>query len=233
MITQAALRAAAELADAIGASEEAVKWQLAAEDMGKAARKQLLNQETGYFFKWVKRGNQQANPTVDASGFYAAWMYGLHQPDEETMVQALSTLLKTFKQEEKFSGIPRYLNDMYHSGDPKALGNPWFITSLWLAQYYIQTGDMDKAAEIVAWTEAAMLPTGALSEQLNGKTGESLSVAPLTWSQAEYVSTLLDYYAAKSHRTTEKVRHANWTGHKAESATTGSQGPRIIPVIQA
>ena len=42
-----------------------------------------------------------------------------------------------------------------------------------------------------------MLPTGVLSEQINGSTGEPVSVAPLVWSQADYANTLLDLVAAK------------------------------------
>lgn len=37
------------------------------------------------------------------------------------------------------------------------------------------------------------LPSGILSDQVDPLTGEQLSVSPLAWSHAEYVSTFLAY----------------------------------------
>jgi GH15 family glucan-1,4-alpha-glucosidase len=37
------------------------------------------------------------------------------------------------------------------------------------------------------------MPTGMLSEQIDPVDGAFISPAPLTWSHAEYVSTLIDY----------------------------------------
>ena len=34
--------------------------------------------------------------------------------------------------------------------------------------------------------------SGVLSEQINPENGEQMSATPLTWSQAEYVKTILD-----------------------------------------
>ena len=48
------------------------------------------------------------------------------------------------------------------------------------------------AHTIIRWVQSHAGSTGILSEQVNPHTGESLSVAPLTWSHAEYVATLLD-----------------------------------------
>jgi glucoamylase len=46
---------------------------------------------------------------------------------------------------------------------------------------------------------AHALPSGILAEQVDPYTEQPLSVSPLTWSHAAYVSTLLSYLQRKRH----------------------------------
>ena len=46
---------------------------------------------------------------------------------------------------------------------------------------------------ILEWVVSKAHDSGVLSEQLNPYTGEHISAAPLTWSHAEYVYTVLTY----------------------------------------
>ena len=75
--------------------------------------------------------------------------------------------------------------------------NPWFISTMWLAEYYIAKAkkieDLQKAKELFEWAVQRALPSGAMSEQLNPYTGEALSVAPLTWSHAGFVIAVVKY----------------------------------------
>ena len=43
------------------------------------------------------------------------------------------------------------------------------------------------------WVVRSASPAGVVAEQLNPLTGEPLSVAPLTWSHATFVETVLDF----------------------------------------
>jgi GH15 family glucan-1,4-alpha-glucosidase len=74
-------------------------------------------------------------------------------------------------------------------------GNPWFICTLWLAQWYIAiataVGDLERARKIIDWVCAHELPGGLLS--VDPHTGAPLSVSPLTWSHAELVVTVEEY----------------------------------------
>jgi GH15 family glucan-1,4-alpha-glucosidase len=72
------------------------------------------------------------------------------------------------------------------------MGNPWFITTLWQAQYYIETNRVAAAQKIVEWVQDRMLKSGVLSEQINPYTHSFISVAPLAWSQAEFINTVID-----------------------------------------
>jgi GH15 family glucan-1,4-alpha-glucosidase len=107
-------------------------------------------------------------------------------------------------------GIARYKDDYYFRVEQDANrvpGNPWFICTLWLAQWHIATAktsaDLKPARDIINWTVAHQLPGGLLSEQLDPNTGAPLSVSPLTWSHAELIVTV-DEYCRKA----EKLRHS-------------------------
>src|SRR3989344_4142490 len=93
--------------------------------------------------------------------------------------------------------MPRFAGDEYYRLSDNSLSNPWLITTLWIAQYYIAaaTGEKD-LREVLKWLQWATkyaLPSGVLSEQLNPYTGEQISAAPLVWSHAEFVHTVIDY----------------------------------------
>jgi GH15 family glucan-1,4-alpha-glucosidase len=61
-----------------------------------------------------------------------------------------------------------------------------------MAQYYIDNNQTDKAIKILDWAKNSTTSTGVMGEQVDPITKEIISPAPLTWSHAEYVSTLLD-----------------------------------------
>jgi GH15 family glucan-1,4-alpha-glucosidase len=72
--------------------------------------------------------------------------------------------------------------------------NPWPICSLWIAQFAQGQGDSEYAKRILSFVESHAMSSGILSEQLHPETGDLISVAPLVWSHAEYISTILDVY---------------------------------------
>ena len=98
-------------------------------------------------------------------------------------------------------GVARYTNDYYHQvgKDIAAVpGNPWFICTMWLAQYAIaharSSADLEPARQILSWVDKRKKrPSGVLAEQVNPYTGAPLSVAPLTWSHATVVMLVQEY----------------------------------------
>ena len=94
-------------------------------------------------------------------------------------------------------GIARYEGDQYFRTVPDVPGNPWFITTLWYTQYAIALAQNDHDLDLVRadlnWVERNALRSGVLSEQLNPYTREQVSAAPLTWSHAEYIRTVIMY----------------------------------------
>ena len=94
-------------------------------------------------------------------------------------------------------GYVRYERDYYFHANDTQYPNPWFVTTLWIAQYHIKKAktlrELAPALEILLWTRKYAFPTYVLSEQIHPLTGAPLSTAPLVWSHAEYVITVLDY----------------------------------------
>lgn len=197
----AALLAAISLAETGGYSEDAVRWQNVLHDLKTAACKKLYDAEKSYFIKgYLKTDTDEETDLVtDVSSFYGAFMFGLYELGSDEVTKAYQTLQSTFGfSNHQPSGIARYEHDDYNRADPGSLGNPWFITSLWIAQYHIERKDIATARRFIDWVAHHMTSSGILSEQINPHTGEFISVAPLAWSQAEFVNTLLDIAVEQS-----------------------------------
>ncbi len=102
-------------------------------------------------------------------------------------------------------GVARYTNDHYHQVSQDIAnvpGNPWFICTLWLAEWLLQVAtrpdDLKPALELLEWVAGHALPSGILAEQVDPYTDQPVSVSPLTWSHAAYVSTVLTYLQRKN-----------------------------------
>jgi GH15 family glucan-1,4-alpha-glucosidase len=119
-------------------------------------------------------------------------MFGLFPADGEEIKNAVATAKAVFNYKVDQPGLPRYENDYYNRVSPDITGNWWPITSLWLAQYELEMGNTEATQHILDWIRSLMMPTGVLSEQINPYNESFVSVAPLTWSHAEYLSTMLD-----------------------------------------
>lgn len=97
-------------------------------------------------------------------------------------------------------GIARYTNDFYYrvGNDTEHVpGNPWFICTMWLAEYDIMRAnnltELNNALPILEWVVDRALASGVLAEQIDPYTNEPLSVSPLTWSHAGFVTTMIRY----------------------------------------
>lgn len=194
-VTYAGLLAAAELATASGDDARAVKWRTAAEDIQAAAHKHLYNDERGAFVKGIYTDNHRfdRDDTLDNSGIFGAYLFGLFDGESQELQKSIQAALQTFEYSLEAPGLPRFENDDYRRESNEVTGNWWFIPTLWHAQYLIHKGQKEDAEVILAWVRQHALSTGMFAEQIHPLTHEIVAPAPLTWSHAEYVSTLLDY----------------------------------------
>lgn len=194
-VVYAALLAAADLADIRKDEDNAVKWRTAADDIYESAQRHLFNEERGTFYRGItvdKKGTVSYDETLDMSSIFGAFMFGLFPVKSEQTKSAMQLAINVFEPRENHPGLPRYEDDYYRRARSTIQGNTWFISSLWLAQYYLELGKDEKAMHIIDWVRDSAWQTGVLCEQVDPVTGDETSIAPLTWSQAEYVSTMLD-----------------------------------------
>jgi len=97
-------------------------------------------------------------------------------------------------------GCARYLNDKYQLETPPSkdiIGNPWFISTLWLSEYYIRKAEnieqLHAALPYFEWCAKNALPSGVLAEQIHPLNASPLSVSPLTWSHSAFVWAVRRY----------------------------------------
>jgi len=193
-VTYAGLIAASELATVTGDEENAVKWRTAADDIQQAAQKYLFNTERQVFYRGVtvENGEVSYDETIDNAAVYSAFMFGLFAADSHEIKASIETVAKVFQTSKEKPGLPRYENDNYRRSRPEVNGNWWYITTLWQAQYAIENEYTDEAKNIIEWVHAHMISTGMMGEQIDPVTDEVIAPAPLTWSHAEYIGTLID-----------------------------------------
>jgi GH15 family glucan-1,4-alpha-glucosidase len=188
-VTYASLVEAAYLADVMGDGESAIRWQAAGEKM-LAARDVFYNVERAYFYKgYTGTGDKrQFDSTIDSSSLFGAFMFGYFGIDDEKVTSSYETLKNTLMTDG--ARVIRYEDDAYrrNDGDPS---NPWPVTSLWYAQYALEKRDRNQATAILDWVQSVMFRSGVIAEQYDPH-NKPLSVAPLAWSQAEYMNALLD-----------------------------------------
>ena len=78
-------------------------------------------------------------------------------------------------------GYMRYQWDEYKGG------NTWIISSLWLALYHIEAGNMARAKELFDWVTNHADNMGFLPEQIAREGNHSKWVKQLSWSHAMYI----------------------------------------------
>jgi GH15 family glucan-1,4-alpha-glucosidase len=161
----------------------------------------LYSEDLGRFVRRVVV-EDDATLTVDMvldSSIHGLWRFGMYQPDEPRIAVTMRAIAEQLANNAATKGIARYTDDYYFKVEPdtkKVPGNPWFMCTLWLAQWHIATAtkpdDLQPARDIIDWVVAHQIPGGLLSEQLDPNTGAPLSVSPLTWSHAELMVTVDD-----------------------------------------
>lgn len=193
-VTYQALLVASEFADMFDHPDDAAAWKTIAEKILQNSDV-FFEPERGILRKGFllhADGNLAFDNTLDISSLYGVMAYGLRKDNTDALHYTVGEVERMLLDQSPSGGCPRYEYDNYFRSEPPFLGNPWFVTTLWLAQYYVRTKQTEKARHYLDWTMQHALPSGVLSEQVHPNSGESISVAPLVWSHAEFINTALD-----------------------------------------
>lgn len=203
------LMAAAKFAMTLGKEEPARTYQAIAQRMQNAIGSLLFDEKEKIFVKHVLHtdGELIYDRTLDTSSLYGLLYFNVFDIDDEritAMVKAVESRLSVKSESE---GYVRYEDDGYYRMQNADSPNPWIITTLWIAQYYIakatKVSDLKRALEILEWTGSHATVGGVLAEQMHPDTREQLSTAPLVWSHAEFVLAVHAYQAKLSQLSTK------------------------------
>jgi GH15 family glucan-1,4-alpha-glucosidase len=179
-----------------GETERAEHYRKVAAEIRDAASTHLWREDLNRFCRMLYRdpqGKLEFDSTRDAS-IWGLLAFGLYSAKDPKMISTMSDLRERLWVGSGVGGMARYENDYYHQVSKDVPGNPWFLCTLWLADYLAERADDEKgiaeAVEMLKWVIDHALPSGVLAEQVHPFTGKPLSVSPLTWSHATFVATV-------------------------------------------
>jgi len=208
--TWGAFHETAQLASALGDPQGDMRWQKAADALHAAIATHLWDEETQRFMRGRKLlltphmlNEMRDQPTfavadaqelhgmgkyrymlardarIDISILGLSVPFGVFPADDPRMratADAIATELRS-----PVGGIYRYPHDHYRGG------NPWILTTLWLAWQDAASGQHERANESFQWALEHRTALDLLPEQIDKATGEPCWVVPLGWSHAMYL----------------------------------------------
>jgi len=190
------LTAASLFCTVFGETEKAEKYRKAAAEIRDAASMYLWRSDLNRFCRMVYRngnGDLEVDGTLDAS-LWGLFAFGLYSARDSRITSTMTALREKLWVKTDVGGMARYEGDDYHRVSKDLPGNPWFICTLWFADYLTETAqnedEMKAAIEIINWVSEHALPSGVLAEQVHPYTGKPVSVSPLTWSHATFVTSI-------------------------------------------
>jgi GH15 family glucan-1,4-alpha-glucosidase len=193
-VVEHALNRASRFADLFDFPDDAVFWQNVALKMSEAS--ELLYDPDEKFYRKGFHvgydGSLEFDNTLDSSSPYGIFMFKNSSKVKEMLESTISHVENKLQNKSAVGGIVRYSGDKYMTEANSDHSNPWFVCTLWLAQYYIEIKKSDKAKEIIDWAIKYTYSSGVMSEQINPNNGEPAGVAPLVWSHSEFINTVLD-----------------------------------------
>ena len=128
-----------------------------------------------------KRNTKDFNMDISVMG--AVYPFGIFNVDDKVVkntVDKINMTLRTYT-----SGYLRFEGDNYMGG-----GNPWIITTLWMAMYYIKCGDFDEALKCFKFVVDTSCEHGFLAEQVSNQDKNFKWVVGLGWSHAMFMIVL-------------------------------------------
>lgn len=194
------LMAAAKFANLLGKIESSRTYQVIAQRMQTSIGKILFDEKQGFFVKQVLHkadGELEYDNTVDSSSLYGLLLFRVMDIEDERITKMVKIVEERLQVKGNSKGFVRYEGDRYYRMNDASSPNPWVITTLWIARYYIEKAQSMKELkyplELLEWTASHTNSGGLLAEQMHPETREQLSTSPLVWSHAEFVLAVLAY----------------------------------------
>lgn len=197
----AGLRAAGKFANLFQDAALAEKYDKVAEQMKEGLNEHLYDINLKRYARsgCRKDTGYELDKVIDVS-LLGLTILGVLPPGDSRMVETMEVIHEKLWLKTPVEGCARYQNDVYQrpSDSPADIpGNPWFISTLWLGEYFIARAEnpqeLREALPYLEWCGKNALPSGVLAEQIHPLDSSPLSVSPLTWSHSAFVWTVLQY----------------------------------------
>ena len=199
--TIAGLRAAAKFARVFQDASLAETYDTEANQMKEGLARHLYHRGLKRYARsgYRKDKGYELDEVIDIS-LLGLTMLEAVPPKDPRIMETVKVIRQELWLRTPVGGCARYQNDHYQRADdgPKDIpGNPWFISTLWLGEYFIARAEnlreLHEALPYLEWCGKNALPSGVLAEQVDPVNGSPLSVSPLTWSHSTFVWTVLQY----------------------------------------
>ena len=155
------------------------KMELEKENIKKYIEQNMYDEETKILYR------NTADKKMDVSIIGSVYPFEIFGPKEKKVlntVEKINMTLRTYT-----CGYLRFEQDSYMEGR-----NPWPIATLWMAMYYLKSGDKKKAKECFDFVTNSSSDLYLLSEQVDNSTMKPNWVIGLGWSHAMYIITLAE-----------------------------------------
>jgi GH15 family glucan-1,4-alpha-glucosidase len=195
------LVAAANFCVLFGDDDRSHRFIQAAENIKSAMLEHLWDEELGRFVRglYLEDGRWEKDTTLESS-IYGIFEFGVLPADDPRVVSTMTAIKNGLQAKTDIGGIARYHHDYYFqrtSDIDRVPGNPWIICTLWTAEWEIETAksikDLESPRRTLEWVVSHAMSSGILPEQLDPFDGSPVSVAPLTWSHATFILTVVKY----------------------------------------
>lgn len=175
-----------------------------AREIGQFIRSQFLNSQTGIrVSSIVTRGLGYKHSGIDVTPLLAlnhTYPYQkLISLNDSHVKKYLDVLTTTFRRNYNVNkeypnlgvALGRYPEDRYDGYHTGGQGNPWFLATVALGEYYCNTGMKSSAYAQFDRVLFHSDKTGQLDEQFNQHTGYMQGAYELTWSHGAYITASL------------------------------------------
>ena len=175
-----ALKTSSKIAKILGEPKLSEKWSDSAEKIKSSLLERAWNSSKKQFIKTIKPRDE----ALDVSLLGLSFPFELLPAQDAMMQKTALAIEQSFNYE--IGGVGRYPGDTYYGG------NPWLLSTLWLALYYGKLEDVNKMQKLIKWTADRATELDLLSEQVDKSNSMPISAVPLAWSHAFFILAMLN-----------------------------------------
>ena len=160
-------------------SKNTLKIESEINNIKKYVEKNMYDENT----KTLRRNIQDNKMDVSMIGaIYPFELFGANEKKILNTVEKINLTLRTYT-----GGYLRFEQDSYIGGK-----NPWPVSTLWMAMYYLKAGNKKMAQECFNFVINSASPLGFIAEQVDNNTMKPGWIIGLGWSHAMFIITLAE-----------------------------------------